>query len=169
MIVVSDTTPLNYLVLIDQSHLLHELYGRVIIPEAVRDEMRRTGTPEKVRAFASNPPAWLEVHAVPAPDPTLNLGAGEREAITLAQTLRADVPLLDDGKARRAARERGLTVTGTLAVLAVAARRGLADLPTALSQLQQTTFRAPAGLIRWLLEEDREHRERREHGEEASE
>lgn len=52
MIVVSDTTPLNYLVLIDQSHLLHELYGRVLIPGAVRDEMQRTDTPEKVRACA---------------------------------------------------------------------------------------------------------------------
>ena len=124
MIVVSDTTPLNYLILIDQSHLLHELYGRVLIPEAVRDEMRRTETPEKVRAFVSTPPTWLEVHAVPAPDLALNLGAGEREAITLAQALHADVLLLDDGKARRAARERGLTVIGTLGVLANAARRG---------------------------------------------
>lgn len=166
MIVVSDTTPLNYLVLIDQSHLLYELYSRVLIPEAVRDEMQRIGTPEKVRAFVSNPPTWLEIHAVPVPDPTLNLGKGEREALTLAQILRADVLLLDDGKARRAARERGLTVTGTLAVLANAARRGLVDLPTALSRLQQTTFRAPASLIRLLLEQDRE---RREHGEEAIE
>jgi predicted nucleic acid-binding protein len=166
MIVVSDTTPLNYLVLIDLSHLLHELYGRVLIPEAVRDEMQRTDTPEKVRAFISNPPAWLEVHSVPAPDLTLNLGAGEREAITLAQTLRADVLLLDDGKAGRAARERGLAVTGTLAVLSNAARRGSVDLSTALSQLQQTAFRAPASLIRLLLERDREHRE---HGERTSE
>ena len=166
MIVVSDTTPLNYLVLIDQSHLLHELYGRVLIPEAVRDEMQRTDTPEKVCAFVSNPPAWLEVHAVPAPDPTLNLGVGEREAITPAQTLHADVLLLDDGKGRRAAHERGLAVTGTLAVLANAARHGLVDLPTALSQLQRTSFRAPASLIRLLLEQDKE---RREHGEETSE
>lgn len=166
MIVVSDTTPLNYLVLIDQSHLLHELYGRVLIPEAVRYEMQRADTPEKVRAFVSNPPVWLEVHTVPAPDSTLNLGTGEREAITLAQTLRADVLLLDDGKARRAARERGLTVTGTLGVLANAARRGLVDLTTALSQLQLTTFRAPDNLIRLLLEQDTE---RQKHGEGTSE
>lgn len=73
--------------------------------------------------------------------------------------------LLDDGKARRAARERGLAVTGTLAVLAGAARRGLVDLPTALSQLQQTTFRAPASLIRLLLEQDKE---RQGHGEQTS-
>ena len=166
MIVVSDTTPLNYLVLIDQSHLLHELYGRVLMPEAVRDEMLRADTPEKVRDFVSKPPDWLEVHSVPAPDLTLNLGTGEREAITLAQTLRADVLLLDDGKARRAARERGLAVAGTLAVLALAASRGLVHLPAALSRLQQTTFRAPAGLIRLLLEQDRE---RREHSEETDE
>ena len=47
MIVVSDTTPLNYLVLINQSHLLHELYGRVLLLEAVRDEMQRADHPRK--------------------------------------------------------------------------------------------------------------------------
>lgn len=59
-------------------------------------------------------------------------------------------------------RARGLTVTGTLAVLALAARRGLVDLPAALTQLQQTTFRAPESLIHLLLEQDKERRERGE-------
>lgn len=94
MSVVSDTTPLNYLVLIGQQHLLHELYGRVLIPEAVHEEMQRASTRVKVHAFISNPFGCLEVHAVPAADSTLNLGAGEREAVTLAQTLRADMLLL---------------------------------------------------------------------------
>lgn len=61
MIIVSDTAPLNYLVLIDQSHLLHDLYGCIAIAEAVRNEMQRADTPEKVRDFVNNPPGWLEV------------------------------------------------------------------------------------------------------------
>ena len=35
MIVISDTSPLNYLVLIGQAEIVHELYDRVIIPQAV--------------------------------------------------------------------------------------------------------------------------------------
>jgi predicted nucleic acid-binding protein len=63
------------------------------------------------------------VREAAAPDPALKLGAGEREAIALAEELKAGL-LLDDGKARREARRRGLAVTGTLAVLAAAAENG---------------------------------------------
>ena len=56
MIVVSDTTPLNYLILIGQAHLLHELYDRVALPQAVYQELQRKNTPEEVRAWAVNHP-----------------------------------------------------------------------------------------------------------------
>ena len=158
MIVVSDTTPLNYLILIGQAHLLHELYGRVALPRAVYRELQRENTPEDVRVWVTTHPEWLEVHPVGEPDSTLSLGLGEREAITLARQLRADLILLDDRKARRVAREHGLTVTGTLAVLATAAERGLVELPAAISRLRQTTFRAPADLIQLLLDQDRERK-----------
>ncbi|MGH9899763.1 MAG: DUF3368 domain-containing protein, partial [Pyrinomonadaceae bacterium] len=71
----------------------------------------------------------------------------------------ADVLLLDDRKARQKAQRSGLTVTGTLGVLATASRRGLVDLPTAITRLQQTTFRAPMALIQSLLDQDRERKE----------
>lgn len=159
MIVVSDTTPLHYLILIGQVHLLHELYGSVVVPQAVFDEMQRATTPAEVSAWVATPPAWFDVRTVIAPGATLNLGAGEREAIQLAQELGADLILLDDGKARRAAVARGLAVTGTLAVLASAAARDLIDLPTTLTRLQQTNFRVAASLIQLLLDEDRKRKE----------
>ena len=118
MIVISDTTPLNYLILLEHAHSLHELYGGVALPQAVSQELQRESTPEEVRAWIVNHPEWLEVHSVNAPDSTLNLGIGEREAITLAQQLQADLILLDDRKAWRVAQERGLAVISTLAVLA---------------------------------------------------
>ena len=152
MIVVADTTPVNYLILIDRIDLLERLYGRVILPQAVREEMRRVSTPEKVRKWVDNLPSWVQVHTQAAPQMPLNLGPGEREVIALAVHLEADLVLMDDRKARLAAIERGLTVTGTLAILAAAARRGLEDLPAALDDLQQTTFRAPASLIRSILD-----------------
>ncbi len=160
MIIVSDTTPLNYLILIGQVHVLHELYGSVLIPQSVFDEMQRAETPAEVRVWIAARPEWLEVRPAQATDPSLKLGAGEREAIALALELHADALLLDDRKARQEAQKRGLTVTGTLAVLAAAARRDLVDLPTAITRLQQTTFRAPLALIQSLLDQDRERKKR---------
>ena len=151
MIVVSDTTPVNYLVLIDQIHLLKELYGRLVLPRAAHEEMRREGAPEAVRAWTNQLPEWVEVREAASPDPGLKLGAGEREAIALAEELGADLLLVDDAKARREARRRGLAASGTLAVLVAAAERRLVDLPAAIAALRQTTFRAPAGLIAEIL------------------
>ena len=53
MIVIADTTPLNYLVLIDQSNLLPRLYGRVLIPSAVYQELQAEGAPASVRDWAA--------------------------------------------------------------------------------------------------------------------
>jgi len=91
MIVIADTTPLNPLILIDQASILEALYARVIAPAAVLSELQAQGTPPKVMAWISHRPAWLEVDPrVFAPDPALaHLDAGERDAIILAQDLRA--------------------------------------------------------------------------------
>jgi predicted nucleic acid-binding protein len=61
MTVVSDTSPLCYLLLIDLIDLLPELYGRVVIPEAVRDELAAPEAPTIVQNWIAQPPDWLEV------------------------------------------------------------------------------------------------------------
>jgi predicted nucleic acid-binding protein len=80
------------------------------------------------------------------------LGAGERDAITLAEDLRADRLLIDDRDGRREAGERELRVIGTLGVLAVSAERGLLDLPEVIDRLRATTFRASPRLLTTLVE-----------------
>lgn len=86
MIIISDTSPLNYLVLIGQVERLPDLYGQVIIPQAVLDELQAEQTPEGVHAWLMSAPAWLKVQPLTgAADSQLDyLGPGEREAITLA-------------------------------------------------------------------------------------
>jgi predicted nucleic acid-binding protein len=64
MIVVADTTPLNYLVLIDEIEVLPALYQRVLVPEEVHRELTRQKSPPAVHAWASNLPAGCEVRAV---------------------------------------------------------------------------------------------------------
>ncbi|WP_431732015.1 hypothetical protein [Adonisia turfae] len=87
MIVVSDTSPINYLLLIDQIELLPRLFGQLVIPEAVRDEMLVPDAPLVVQAWIADHPTWLTVQTVSKIDETLNaLDPGEQAAITLAQT-----------------------------------------------------------------------------------
>jgi len=162
MIIVSDTTPINYLVLIGQIDLLEELFGRVIIPPAVFDEFHHPGTPEIVSAWVDAAPPWLEVK--PASSFLLasvrKLGAGEREAIALAKELGADAVLMDDRKATKEAKRNNLIIIGTLAILERAAQRGLLNLPEAIERLSQTNFRLPPiAIIEEMLRRDAERKE----------
>jgi predicted nucleic acid-binding protein len=155
MIVVADTTPLNHLILIDKVSLLKTLYGRVIIPYAVLSELQDEATPPRVKEWIGNRPDWLEVkHATSLPDSSLAyLDTGERDAIILAQELKADVLLMDDLGGRREAACRNLNIAGTLTVLYLAAGRGLVeDFPATLKQLLQTGFRASPQIIQLFLE-----------------
>ena len=61
MIVVSDTTPLNYLILIDSVHVLTALFGRVYAPSAVIRELAHPRSPEPVRRWTDLLPVWLTV------------------------------------------------------------------------------------------------------------
>lgn len=154
MTAVSDTTPLHYLVLLRHPDLLHELFERIIIPSAVAVELSRPETPELVRRWISALPSWLEVRSPSRVDPGLNLGAGEREAISFAQEINADFILLDDRRARTAAQKRGITVVGTLNILDEAAERGLVELSDAIARLRQTNFRASESLLQHIIDLD---------------
>jgi predicted nucleic acid-binding protein len=115
--IVADTTPLNYLVLIQAADILPNLYRRVLIPPAVKVELAHANTPAIVRAWISQPPPWLDVVSLKLPvDSALaHLDAGEREAISLASELQASLLLMDERDGVTIARHRGLKVVGTLA------------------------------------------------------
>jgi predicted nucleic acid-binding protein len=66
-VIVSDTSPIRYLVLIGEASLLEQLYGRILIPLAVYAELQQPQTPDVVRAWAQAVPAWVEVIAESAP------------------------------------------------------------------------------------------------------
>jgi predicted nucleic acid-binding protein len=87
MIVISDTSPINYLLQIGLIGLLHDLFRTVIIPHAVCAELQHPGAPQVVSDWVMNLPDWVEVQTVSVPDLSLELGAGEQEAITLALSL----------------------------------------------------------------------------------
>lgn len=126
-LVVADTSPLFYLLSIGHIELLPQLFGTVVIPDAVNHELCHPAAPRLVREWAAVLPAWIEVAPVePSNDAALRpLGAGERAAITLALSMHADLILIDERKGKQVAVKKGFEVTGTLGVLRLAARRGL--------------------------------------------
>jgi predicted nucleic acid-binding protein len=152
VIVVADTTPLQYLILIQYEDILPALYGRVVVPPAVIDELSRAETPQPVRDWLKSAPEWLEVRGPrEVGRSSVPLGAGELEAIALAEELSADALLIDDWDGRQEALRRHLNVLGTLRVLADASEEGMVDLRVAVDRLRQTNFRANEELFQWLL------------------
>jgi Domain of unknown function (DUF3368) len=103
-------------------------------------------------------PAWLRISSIVyQSNPLLDLlDRGERDAILLAESVKADRLIIDDLDGRREAANRRLPVIGTLGILAEAARRDLLDLSQALAALQATNFHAAPALIKLLLANDAE-------------
>ena len=154
-VVVADTGPLNYLVLIGEIELLPRLFGRIFVPTAVRDELARAEAPTPIKAWLAALSAWLSVE--PNPDlhalnaAAMALDEGERNAIALAKMLGADLLLIDEREGVAVARREGFAVTGTLGLLDLAARRGMVDLAPAFVRLRATSFRHRPGLLDAIL------------------
>jgi predicted nucleic acid-binding protein len=85
VIVIADSSPINYLILIGEIDVLPRLYSSIVIPPAVAEELRSSDAPEQVRAWISATPGWLIVKApTHAHDHRLSgLDSGERDAIRL--------------------------------------------------------------------------------------
>jgi predicted nucleic acid-binding protein len=158
-VVVADTSPLNYLVLIEASDILQSLYGRIVVPETVLAELRHTGAPAPVRQWALDLPEWIDVRPSPPDDPALShLDPGERSAILIALGEQEVLLLIDEAAGRQAASRRGIPVTGTVGVLRAASIAGLIDLQFALTRLAATNFRISSRLVDELIAEDERRR-----------
>jgi predicted nucleic acid-binding protein len=154
MIAVADTSPICYLVRIGEIDLLPKLFSQVVVPQAVLAELLHEDDPEAVRSWASNLPSWIRTKENPALATAglEKLQAGEQAAILLAESLKADIILLDEKAARRVAAGRGLRVTGILGVLVEAATRGLVELAPAIDRLRMTNFRSSPTLLKATLD-----------------
>jgi len=155
MIVVADTFPINYLILIQEIAVLPKIYGRVVVPQTVREELGRVSAPKLVRSWMDHLPVWLEVRSPSiAPDSSLaKLDAGEHDAIVLAAELHADQLIVDEREGRREAERRGIPVIGTLGVLREAALLKLLDIRVAVERLQATSFFVAPEVLTSLLKD----------------
>jgi uncharacterized protein len=129
MIVVADAGPLIHLSLIDRIDLLPAIYGRVLIPDLVYQEVVTAGAGLAGSTETANA-AWIDIepHDPHADLFTLlrsQLDPGEAAAVWLAVGRRADWVLSDDRQARLAAERLGIRVRGSLGILVEAKRQGL--------------------------------------------
>lgn len=128
MTVVSNTSPITSLAALGQLNLLQQLYGSIIIPQAVYDEMASLGyvVPGTIEVQTLS---WIQTQQVI--NRTLvtqlqtELDEGESEAIALAIELKATQLLLDEYPGRTVASRLGIKITGVLGVLLAAKHRRL--------------------------------------------
>ena len=130
MIVVSDASPLISLAVVGCLDVLRSLYERVIIPEAVYQEI--TGIPRLPGALTIQELEWIV--SQPVQNDTIvralqgELDYGEAEALALAVEIQADLILIDERRARAIAARMGLSVVGVLGVLVEAKHKALVPL-----------------------------------------
>lgn len=154
LLVVADTSPLRYLILIDSIHLIPQLFETVVLPTAVRNELRHPSAPKAVQEWAEMLPDWVkETSAPPIQDEAiLALDEGERAALTLGLRLGTNLILIDEREGAAVALQKGFEVLGTLGILVRASQAGLTDLRMSVERLRRTNFRCSQALLNTVLD-----------------
>lgn len=146
MIIVSDTSPLCNLQLVNSLWLLRELYGIVIIPHAVADELAAASNRELQNICNLE---WIQrrtlglTRVAERLQRERGLDPGEPDAIALAIELKADDLLIDERLGRREALQLGVSVIGVLGILVAAKQRGLIPMvqPVMHALIEEAGFR----------------------------
>ena len=127
-IIVSDTSCIGYLIQINRLNLLHILYGKIIIPDAVNEEiliLKNKG--HSLSEFQSAD--WIEIYTANnlsnIKEYNSVLDRGELQAISIAIELNADLIIIDEKLGRFVATSLGFEITGLVGILITAKNKGL--------------------------------------------
>ncbi len=154
MPIISNTSPILNLAIIDKLFLLRRQFGEILIPPGVFEELR---TEEELpgsriirEAVGSE---WIKVQRVENPSLVQilrrELDKGESEAIVLALQAQAEKILLDEREARKIAKSLGLKVTGLIGIMLHAQDRG--DLPSVSETVKELCEKAGFRIAPQLL------------------
>ena len=160
MIVVSDTTPLISLMKASKLDVLQQLFGEVLIPTAVFDELTSNESFQEEAQQIRNCSfirvvSVSETKAVDVLRRSTGLDLGESEAIVFADDNNANVLLMDEAKGRQVAKAMGLFIMGTVGVLLAAFDEKILsaeDVKDALQRLRQANRKISDSLIQAALE-----------------
>ena len=162
MIVVSDTSPISSLFLINRLALLPAIFGQVIVPEKVYSELLILETKFGYDLSALKSASWLEIREVTDVQAVNRLKEflddGESEAIVLAKKLNVDYLLIDEHEGRQFAVAEGLRIIGVLGLFIKAKDLGLIPFVKPLMDDLRTIakFRISEELFRRVLEQVKE-------------
>jgi predicted nucleic acid-binding protein len=160
--IVVDTTVLSNLARADRLSLLEALYGQVLVPSQVHDEILRgiaAGYDVLKAADESTEAEWMAFEN--RPERTLFksllgvIGYGEAAGIAIAKE-RDLLFFSDDRKARRVAQDQGVEISGTLGMLKLAVEEGMLSVGEAdevLNQMVDGGYYSPIRSIKELLED----------------
>jgi predicted nucleic acid-binding protein len=152
--VVANNTPLVALWSLGKLDLLRDLFGQVLIPQAVESEFLAFDRVSRQDALTHTP--WIEVVAVTEQRRALaylGLDEGESEVLALAEERDAQLILMDERKGRRYAQRMGFAVTGTLGLLLLAKEEGLVQSVRALvRELQESGLYLSPALVARAIE-----------------
>jgi predicted nucleic acid-binding protein len=161
-VVVTNTGPLIALATVRRVALLGQMYGSVLVPEAVFQEVTAQGPHRPGAAELASAPWAIRSTLLAPPDPFLagNLGKGEAEAITLAVQRSARWVLMDDRRARRIAElAYRLQVKGVAGILVAAKRKGLiSKISSLLTGMQAAGYYLSQAVVERALQEAGESR-----------
>lgn len=154
MIVIADSSPLISLALIGKLSILEQLYQEISVPSAVYKEVVKSDKPcsRELKQFLHGKTKLVNNRM--AVDILLSdLGEGEAEAIVLALEQQPTMVLLDDLKARKFAKMKGLNIIGTLGILLRAKKDGLiSDLKPFIDTLVFNGIRISPKIIEMVLQ-----------------
>ncbi|NOU22240.1 MAG: DUF3368 domain-containing protein [Methyloglobulus sp.] len=154
-LVVIDASPLIGLAIVDGLKWLPKLFGPVFMPESVKNEVLPDAGANGEESIAYSIQAgWIKVWPEPIPSLLdIDLDVGETDCINLCLNHAGQSLLVMDEKAGRAvAKEKGLSVVGTAAIIGMAKKQGL--IPSArkaFEVLHQSDFRISAIVINQVL------------------
>lgn len=156
MIVVSDTSALCNLALIDRLWLLEAIYQTIIIPEVVANELAAASN---LTILSILQLSWIQTQSLTNSQladqlqQRRGLDAGEANAIALALELQADDLLIDERLGRQEARRLGLPIIGILGILLIAKQRNLIPQvqPVMDALIDQAGFRVSPQLYQRVL------------------
>lgn len=154
--VIVNSTPLIALCHVNQLTVLKKLYGEIIIPKAVYDEIS-VKEDSVCRKTVDESLDWIHVREIQNIMAKAmfksQLHDGEVEVMILAKEQGADVVIIDDQNAKKYAKYLELPVTGTLGVLIKAKQEGyISELKPILEVMVQNGIYIKTSLIEYCLE-----------------
>lgn len=154
--VIIDASPLIGLALVGGLVWLPKLFGQVFVPESVKREvLPGKVAPGKLAIAHAIAVGWVTIWpSAIFRHLDIDLDAGETDCINIALSDPDRVLLIMDERAGRAvAREKGLRVIGTAAIIGLAKKQGM--IPSArevFELLQKSDFRISSTVINTILE-----------------